>query len=96
MARVVVLVHKSGVSELPAIDVLVHKEVSKRFIRELKKHLGEPANCGAVNEFLRENPDYMHVGSVDFEHTYEFNASAIDTLLWLGRRRDVNIINIDS
>jgi hypothetical protein len=87
--KIVVLIHKSGVDETPVVDVLVHRSSSKRFIRILERMLDEPANCKYVEEFIKENQEYIHVGSIDFLHDYEYNSRLVETLLWLGRRRDV-------
>jgi len=49
-------------------DLIVHKSIKFR-------EWGYKTNCGYVSEFLKENPNYVYIGSEDLSHSIDFNSA---------------------
>jgi len=65
----VILMHGGGMGCL-AFDVLVKKEHAEEF-EWVKKELYR-IDCEYVEEFLKENQDYIYLGSEDFQHSCDY------------------------
>ena len=71
MSDKVILVHESSFAGVPAFDVLVHRVV--KVFEELPwEILGSlyHVECTFVKDFLKENPDFVYLGSEDFAHSH--------------------------
>lgn len=66
----VIIRHMSSLM-YPAFDVLVKKEYEKEF--EKYKEDFYSIDCSYVEEFLKENPDYIYLGSEDLGHYEPIN-----------------------